>query len=418
MPYASTPTLLDLNYYARIVGFDPLHFSQGFSTVRPEPSCSDVWMQYNWQDPDKVSRDHIKFLIGNAERDVADALGYWPAPTWIEDEKHQYPRPQRREFYGGGADVRGRWKSITTNYGHVRYIGRRATTLLSDDATWVGIDADGDGFTEIAEFQGTVPAGLDVCEIKAYFKEYSAADATNTRTDPSSVGADPAWEIKPVRVSLTGTTCTVWVHSWDLFRPQLKEALNAGSIDADDPTNYVDQIMLYRVYNDPQHGVEFQWGSDVACEGAVCDTITQAGCVRVKDSRGGIVVPQPATYLDGVFTVANWSQCVEPDSVRLWYNAGVTPRVTRNCIELDDYWAKTITILATSRTDWPICTCDNNLGLLTDFWRTEVSKISKEKSFIVTQRELGNPFGTRIGEIIAWRRVSIRGRRKGQTLNV
>lgn len=427
MARASTsPTHLSLDEYARVMGLDPMHFSGGASNIRPEPTCSDVWFQYDWQNPKIVSREQIQWRIWEAERDIADAIGYWVAPRWIEDEKIKYDRPYRRDVFGLGSDTRWQWKTIQTRYGYVIEGGRRATTLLNDEVTWQTIDADGDGFDEIAEFTFTVAATLDCCEVKAYFKEYDEHDAANSRTDVASIGADPAWEVRPISTVLSGTTLTVYTNTWQLFRPQLQEALNAGAIPADDfgtggvdLGSYVDALAFYRVYNDPANQVEFVWPEGSVCVTDACKDETQTGCISIKDSRNGLVVPQPSVYNEdtGVFmSSSTWDGSVEPEAVRLWYRAGLTPSYpTRGCMTLDPCWAKTIAMLATARLEYPLCDC-TNVRNVSDWWRRDVRDVTRERSFQATQKDLENPFGTRIGEILAWRNVCQRGRRKGKAI--
>lgn len=425
MPYASTPTLLSPSRFARILGLGGMHFAQGVSQLLPDPRCSDIWYQNDWQDPDKVSREQMGMLVAQAERDIADELGYWPAPTWIRNELIEYPRPQRKELYGLGGDVRLRWKTVQTRWGHLLYGGRRAT-LLGGTTAYTLVDADGDGFTELAKFEVLdVSETLDVCNVKAYFKEYSEGDASNSRTDPASSGADASWEVRPIRVTLSGTTLTIWTNVWNLFRPQLQESLRAEPIDADDfgdlgvPTDagsYVDALVFYEEYADTENYVQFLW-RDAACGKQACAAGCQHGCFQIQNRRLGLVIPQPSVYNDddGTHTPATWSGIVEPDALRVWYKAGATPTHQQGCDRLDRYWAKTIVILAVARTDWPLCTC-TNVELLTDFWKQDARKATRDKSFQVTQEDLENPFGTRIGEILAWRRVCGRGRRKGQAV--
>ena len=113
------PNLLSLNHYAAIMGIDPMHFAQGFSTVRPEVPCEDVWFEYDWQNPKLVSRQQVRTLINEAEYDLANELGYWPAPVYVEEEFHVYPHPQRKDLYGFGLNVSLRPKSLRTSWGYV-----------------------------------------------------------------------------------------------------------------------------------------------------------------------------------------------------------------------------------------------------------------------------------------------------------
>jgi len=331
MSRATPFTLLSLSDYARFLHLNPLHFAGGVSTAVTANVCGDVWRQWDWQDDGKVSREHIAQLVQQAERDLTEYLGYYMAPTWIADERRLYPRLYDRALTGYGQDNRFRYRSMRLNFGKVLYGGQRATTLLDPaPVAYVLRDLDGDGFTELAEFTVTVASTLDPCEVKLYFKEYVLADAVNCRTDPDSTGADFAWEIRPIRTSLSGTTLTIWANSWDLFRPQLQEGFGTANIDADDVNSYVDTALVYRVYNDPTTPVQFLWGSDIYCDNTAgaCSWITQNGCMRLSDTRLGLATLSPATYnaTTGLYTASTWSQGYEPDGVRLWYRAEILGR--------------------------------------------------------------------------------------------
>lgn len=426
MSRASVPTLLSLDDYARIMGLDPLHFNQGVSQLRPAPSCPQTWYQYTWQNPSIVSREHLSEVIAEAERDIADTIGYWPTPVWLggeSGEEHSYPRPKAPGAFGMGSDIYLRWKSIRLNRGYFIEGGQRGTTLLGEE-TWTGLDLDNDGFDESAEFTLTVDADLDPCEVKAYFKEYSVADADNSRTDPTSSGADEAWEVRPIQVSLDGTTLTVITKSWNLFRPQLWEELAPDEpIDADQAASYVDELVFYRVYNDPETQVELVWRGDLARSvpsSTACGEATQAGCLNAKDRRNSLVIPRPGTYNadTGSFTSSSLTESVEPDLVRVWYRAGWTPERPRTCQVLSDYWAKIIAMLATARLEYSLCDC-SGVEELSGYWHQDAAEMTREKSFNATQAELANPFGQRVGEVLAWRRISKnRDRRVGRALRV
>jgi len=414
MPIAATPTLLSLNRYARVMGLDPLHFAQGISVLRPEPPCSDVWYQYDWQDSDKVSRDQMARLIAEAERDIATALGYWPAPVWVEEERHPYPEPQRVDLTGTGIDARGHYKTVQTQWGWVRCGGKRATEPLGT-ADYTPLDADGDDYDEWAVFELEVSASLNTCEVNAYFKVYDGTD--NSRTDPSSTGADPSWQVRPLYADLSDTTLTIRIPRWELFKPRLQTALGGVEpIDADDVANYVDELVFYRVYNDPQESVLFGWG-DEYCETPACAIGTQTGCFHVRNRRSGLLIPQPATYADGEFSAASWAAGYEPNIVWLSYCAGLCERSIGGCDCLSDYWARTIAILATARLDWKLCSCVN-VAKSVEIWREDLARNTDIRTFTVDPDVLSNPFGTRMGEVEAWKRVKGRGRRLGRAVKV
>jgi len=434
MARASIPTLLSLSRYAKIMNLNPLHFNQGISSILQAGACSEVWFQHDWQGPGNISREGLIEVIVNAERDLADAVGYWPAPTYTVNELHEYPHPAAPGYYGAGGNIYGGYKSMRLNRAWVIEGGQRATEFLGT-ACWVAVDADGDGFTEIAHFQLTVDATLDICQVKGYFKEYEADDAENSRTDLASSAADPAWEVRPFKVELIGTTLNIYYWVWDLFRPQLQEELGAREINADDfgdgpPVDpcdyqpltdlgvYVDELMFYREYTDPESQVEFLWGTGATCSViAACAEDSQAGCIRVKNPRNGLVIPQPGVYNSTTesFASAAWSEVREPDAVRFWYRSGWRPENQRNCVVLDDFWAKLIAMLATSRLQWDLCEC-SNARETSSYWRQDAARLTAEKSFNLRPDEMSNPFGQRVGEVLTWRRIRNRARRIGRAI--
>src|SRR5688572_10128086 len=95
MARASTPTLLSLDRWARIMGLNPVHFNGASGdSVWPLTGgvCKDVWPQHSWQSPDIISREELARNIHLAERAITRALGYSPAPTWFAEEEHNFPR--------------------------------------------------------------------------------------------------------------------------------------------------------------------------------------------------------------------------------------------------------------------------------------------------------------------------------------
>lgn len=420
MSRASVPTLLSLHRFARIMGIDPLHFAQGYSTLRPlVGACPDIWYQYDWQDGDKVSRDQIMRLVGEAERDIADAILYWPAPTWIEGERHRYTKPQRTDLSGTAVGSRGQYKSVQTGRGYVISGGIRKTALLGTTGHAL-LDADGDGYHEWGVFTILgVSASLDVCEVQAFYKEYDEPTKVECRTDPTSVGADESWRVRPVYASLVGTTLTIRVPRWELFRPDLQEAMAVQEINADLVASYVENLTFYRVYNDPSIQVTFGWSDVESCESPACCWTTQTGCFKTRDSRNGHVVPAPGTYdaATGTFTTDLWAGCVEPDLVWLSYYAGLRPERQRGCDPLDDWWARVIALLAASRLDVKLCTCAN-VAKTVDILREDLAEVNRTRSYQNNPDVVSNPFGSRKGEVEAWKKIKGRRRRRGGTVKL
>jgi len=400
------------------MGINGAHFNGAANaTVMPvtDNACNDVWPQYSWQASDRVSRDDLAQEIANAEQDIADAINYWPAPVWVAQEVHPYPRHHRPDvIQAGGYDVRGYHKAIITDYGYLISPGQRATASVCDAAVVVYSDEDGDGVMETATV--SVATSLtDECEVKVYFEGY---------------GGIPEWEIRPARTkTIAGGTFTATFWKWQFIDPDLWDALTTvegqSAIDWTIIGNVVATVDVYREYTDTTAvSAQFYWEPKSAplnwidnlncgCGGSGCEACgltTQTGCLHIRQQRAGLIVPAPATYsdVDAAWSAASWSVCRDPDLVKLWYYAGFWDNRKRRgdvCEPLSRWWQETIAWLATARLERPFCSCANVTALAIKL-QTDLSLLSAETSFNVSETLLSNPFGTRRGEVMAWKRVS------------
>jgi hypothetical protein len=400
-------SLLSLTRYAQIMGVDPIRFFGGYSSLKTGGACDDIWYEYSWQDGEKVSREEILVEILRAEQQIADFVGFWPAPRWTEEEEHQYLQ-YRLDNYRQ-ADGRALWnnKTVKLDYGYVHYGGSRATSLLSatkqDD-----IDSTGDGYNDLAVWT-IEDVDFTADQIHAYIKPFASDDAENCRTDPESVGADPVWEVRDIRVQHNSTTeiATIYIPRHQMFKPQLQRMINVSPIDADSAASFVDDLVFYRVYNDPSEQVSFLWTSDEACASIACAWDSQAGCLQVSDSRLGRVILSPGTYDadEDTYTPAScWSQNIDPHKALVSYYSGYIGQGTRGTEKLDSRWSRLIAKLASSRIPRKFCYCEN-IQVRVDNWQHDTSKATTEKSFI-TSLDINNPFGTRVGEIEVYRELT------------
>lgn len=416
LPY----TLLSLSKFAKILGINPVHFfSAEVAGTNPlvmpiNQSCQDLWVQYAWQDMDKVSRYDIAFEIQAAEEDISRILGYYPAPMWINEEQHPYPRPFNREYFGTGRDVRLNMKAIETDHAKIVGVGKRAITALPSAATTGGgltySDEDGDGFYETATV--TVPTTLtNVNEIKVYHTGYAG---------------QLEWEIRePRRKYITGGYVYLIFDSWLFIDPDLFEVFTTEdgfrAIDITATTNFVTQVDVYREHVDTTDiSAKFYWENEfvgcASCGGAGCEAcghITQDGCLRVRDEKVGLVVPIPASYSDGDWGADNWSGSREPDKVNIWYYAGEQSSEYlrgQSPSPLSNFWAEVIAWIVTARLDRPLCSC----GTVSDYvikMQLDTSKNTREGTFFNPPELISNPLGPRVGEMLAWRRIRTLGQR-------
>jgi len=411
-------TCLPLLTYARIMGIHPAHFLglAGGSIFPVTGQCSDVWWQHSWQAHDRVSREDLAYVIQEAEREIESVLGYSVCPTFHSKEMHRYPQHFRRDTFGNGRNTRGQYKSIKAKSGKFIEAGQRAVTLIGTATLGAGTlalsDPDGDGFNELVTI--TLPASLsDACEIKAYPPDYSGQEA---------------WEIRPAKSkTITGGNVILQFDRWQIVKPDNYETFPTNedviALDPTDNTNFLTSIEVYREYTDfSQSSAEFSWTPDPSnflngycgsCSGTgctACSNTTQTGCVHVRDVNLGLVVPVPATYDadSGTWSQSTFTECREPDTVKIWYKAGELSQTFlsgQSCNPMEPFLAQAIAWMATARIERNFCGCGNTLNLVS-WLREDLAKSDDAGSFNTDFDLLGNPFGTKRGEIMAWQKIS------------
>ena len=417
MARASTPTLLSLDRYAQILGVAPPAFNSGVSNVvfPPETACH-TWWQYEWQNHNAVSREEVAREIAIAEQDIANYMGWWPAPRWIAQDVKMYPRFHRPEYYeGAGVNVRFQLKSIKTSYGKIVEPGQRAVTYIGTaeaqgaPCSLAITDEDGDTFDETVTVSCTGVTTTDECEIKVYFEGHNG---------------EPEWEIRPARTkAIVLGTFTATFYAWQFIDPDLWEAFpthaNAGTppVNLDAGASYVTEVDIYREYNDPTAtSAVFYWEPEPSSIGGVCcggtgcvrcSLTEQEGCATIRNAEMGVLSSAPATYNEdtGVWDSAGWSVCRNPDQMKVYYycgNLSELNRAGRRCDGLSDQWARIIAFLATARLRRPLCDC-SGVSSLVDWLQTNTAMGTREQTYTVLWDDLSNPFGTRNGEMEAYR---------------
>jgi hypothetical protein len=381
-----------------------LHFNQLYSpTLNHNNVCGEVFFQYSWQHSDRIGREEISMAIQAAEQEISAEAGFNLMPDWTIEERLQYPQPFVPGVYNvNGLNPRGMLNSVELPRGHIISGGIRVATLIQANAAIVRADADGDGYAEFCTV--TVPTTVVTAdEIHAFY--------------PGMFG-DETWEIRPIKVVLTGGNAVITFKSWQVAIHTAFDDLNAATLDADLAASYEVTVDVYRVYNDPSTQLQFMWENsgtfDCCGSCSACQFGTQAGCFHLRDARLGIAVPAPATWDDAsaAFTEAEWSACRAPDQIRFWYYSGYrNPRLTRPTVTIDPFWEYAVAYYAASKLDRPVCGC-SNVNQFIDQWKRDLLiNRNDDASFNVTPEMLSNKLGTTMGAIYAWKRINQNGMR-------
>jgi hypothetical protein len=359
----------------------------------PNNVCGDIFFQSDWQHSDRVGRDSIAMAIQQAEQEIAREAGYNLLPDWTLDERLPYPRPSFPEAYNlMGVNPRWQLKSVEATRGHLITGGIRAKTLIQAGAAVVRTDTDTDGYSETCTVIVPVTT-TDTNEIRAYY--------------PSQSGAD-AWEIRPIKVAISGGFATITFKSWQIVAANQMDALNAQALDAATAGNYETTVDVYRVYNNPATQAQLLWEDYPTCCGTcnACTLGMQDACFHLRNPRLGILVPAPATWdaTDEEFDTAEWSACREPDQIRLWYYSGYRDNsILRPYADLSPKLEFAVAVFAASKFERPVCGC-SNVNQFIEKWRRDGAYSSQnEGGFTVTAEQASNRLGTSMGALYAWR---------------
>lgn len=416
MAYADARTRLPLDRWARIIGIDPRHFA-GIE-VRPPAACATTWFQYEWQSPDRVSREEVARAIAQAEHDIEMTIGYRLLPTFEVNEWRQaadVPKPELIRTVP--VDVRGFAQTVRAKWGYVITGGIRGKTLIDADAAITWSDEDGDTYTETGTVTVTVEEGQAPCEVRAYYPDVDGADK---------------YEIRPITIEVVGTVATITFRREQAVLSALleRDALPAVNdtfwrpVNGADDANFLETIDVYRVFVDPSQQGTMLWepfaGVCNCTSGcSACAYGEQSACLTIRDD--------PRLGYFG-YTAAEWNIdnaaydaralaiCRQPDAVRLSYLAGWQDE-SLDCprVQMDQSWERAVAYYAAALLDREICAC-SNVHEFIKRWRRDLAEYMSAGGKNLSASDLACPFGTREGALFAWKRCMQEGVRIGKAV--
>lgn len=417
MARASTSTLLPIDTFFRILGVDPFTSNQigiGFpdnSVVGIGASCGSVFYQTSWQGSarnQQLSIEEIGFAIARAEDMIAEQLTFCPAPKFIAQEMDVYPMVQGKPYAANGValwqtgfgfpyyaypkvpSVQLAWHKVwgggvlaRTDYGDT------VNLTLIDSTT--GIPAVAGAFNDMFTCTIVVPSGTSANEIGVY---YRPADRV-----PINSAINETWRLRPVTVTVSGTTATITGHATLLVKPNLKSGVTVEPLDVTTATNYAGQVNVQRVYrDDTQQGNAF-WEKIYPCDETPCDLTYVPVCLADRNSRMGQVAIH---FADSANCCSEWRA---PDSVTVNYLAGEA--LVNN--EMSEIYAQMVTYLAASLLASFTCSCERAKFLL-EYWQHNVTQSGSIAGRTVEPRQINahealSPFGFTNGGLYAWNRM-------------
>lgn len=392
-------TALSIFQWARIHGINPVHLAGGGSSTifPPDQPCYRVWSRHQWQQPDQASWEDIILSIQDAEKTIAEWLGYKVAPQWTARRSIGKFLTYDRHFTNH-INMQGQRGASVLQEGHVHAPGRRAVTEIATEVAVIYTDEDSDNFYETANITLPYTEDYPENEIKLFFADQNG---------------DPRWEIRPIRrLTISGGELTVVVDAWQLTDPDVQarfpgigglEPLDLSALDY-----YVPTVDVYRVYNDTTAiSAQLVWEKlpemNFIPAGVGADEVTpttQDGALIVRDH--GIVAAIPAAY-DTSWTVTERTVSRIPDKIYAWYYSGFISQEYEQGFTydpLDSKIAMAIAYLSAARLNRDVCECgQQRIGHL----REPSGYTSPAGNFLaVSDTVQACPFGHRNGEWLAY----------------
>lgn len=395
MARASVYTHLPLDTWAKILGMSPWEFNQMVYPGAKTAQCKDVFYQFQWQ-KDHLGREEVAQAIADAEQMIADELMYWPAPHYIVGEVAQYPRPHQRQLFGYAGTPRGEWKTVQLNWHRVESGGvfNRTSigTILAADITKLDLDSD----TIFESFTATItdPAIADITDPNELGLYFATADRHG-----EAIGE--IWRLRPLTVTISGTTATFAGHRTLLVKPDPEFAVEPAELDAKTDTNYVDTLECYRAFTDttatsalPYQGVAI-WKDIPGCSSG-CTFSLKELCLGENDNENGSVF---AAFGDP----CTWPFADrEPDRLEVNYIAGL-PLVNG---QMQPEMARCVAYLSASMLANEKCGCDRTNRILA-YWKQRITtfedQTNKAQGFSKDYTSI--PFPVTRGGLFAWQRV-------------
>jgi hypothetical protein len=370
MAHAMVRTKLPLDRWRELMGINPLHFNQVI--FGDQPVCSNIQPQYTWQEADRVSREEIAEAIAEAEALMEQYLNYRLLPTWEVSEQHTL----YHQVHGlvGWQDLHARW-------GHFISGGVKAQTLIEASSSITYEDNDEDGYEETATVSALVPAGTDPNEVVIFY--------------PDKDGAEQ-WEIRPIRVSVSGTIATITFRREQAVIPDLTEAVSeVVAAQGTDDDAFLDSVDVYRRYNDPSAQARLLYSSRFT------NPASQTAVLLPKDIRGSLLHYEPATWNGSAFVRASSNGL--PDSIELSYYAGYRDlRLLDSIHVMDERIERAVAYLAAACLDRPPCDCSSSSWA---YWNHDMHFEGTERTYIADLKQIETPLGYRRGQVYAWNRI-------------
>lgn len=230
----------------------------------------------------------LAHYLDEAQERIEDELGYPLSPRWFNDDL-QYSC------------------FLVLKRGKIIEAGVEAATAIE---TGAALTTGGDPYYLTVTTDVT-----DESEIRVYYPTSEGVEAQEVEINPSDIDLDTVVGQATIYIPRCRCVKIDYVqnpdHGWDY----------------DDETYFLDEVDVYRVYNDSSENAELVYPHRSSCLcprcTVVCGEYVHDACVYLRNEELGIIDVLRASYTDADgWTACCTSSCGEPERVRVYYKAG------------------------------------------------------------------------------------------------
>lgn len=352
-------------------GFHPYWFWQVYAEregLKIE-SCGTVIYEYAWQRQDQLGRYEVRMGIDDSIRQIARELAYYPLPTEITEQVVVTPQ------FGGCQILRLKWPKVQT----IGYYTYELTATYEWDVI-VPVDLDGDGFDESGFILLDAPVTQTVFDSMVLLN-----DTIELANEPLTSAEVQATQIYPLTPRYTdGEIDGFYFPVAQSLSRSYRNSLIVSEVSLDLTLTPADisklgDVYLYTRSVSTDGAVTAHYQSSCDCTDTTSQEVTRT--LIIDAESGYIQIYMPCS-------------CCAPYQVDVRYIAGA--ELTR--------WLLPIAQLSTANLTRELCNCEMANRTIT-YWQNDYADPPENQSFNISEANLGNPFGTRVGQIYAWQAV-------------
>jgi len=345
---------MELWRYAELLGFNECSLRGVLPSPEPTTECYRIW--------DDQERRMLMSALRVAQSKIEQFLHFPLSPKFVCDELLRWQN--RRGIIG------------PTRWRHVRALGIEGLTSIADAVTITLSDGTIHDPVVITVNGVTV---TELCEVALF--HVAAKGGGEIELDEEH------------EVSISGGVLTITIPRCRLVDPTVPMPKNGYAYNLD--SNFVTSVDVKRRYVDTSEvaSLVYEPWAQVCLEG--CDANEQDACGYIMDGIMGQIRVWPGAYSEGAWVQSTFMGCCYPNKVKLNYlaNYGAECAASGLCTEVPTALEMAVIRLAHAEMPYAPCGCSiHDLMYKSDM---EFPDPAPPDSM--------NPFGSRLGQLYAWR---------------